>query len=108
MLTQRWLALSFFGLLLFVLFGCGQSGAQEFGFADYWYVLPTPKSKFERVGDHGLVWESNGWELLVDENEAIFFNNQPYGKMDQGDELIVTWEGRLFLNKVELVMIKPS
>ena len=108
MIMQRWLSLSLCSLLLTALYGCGQSGTQEFGFADFWYVLPTSQSKFERVGDHGLAWYCNDWESLVDDNEEIFFSNLPCGKMNKGDQLIVTWEGRLFLNKTEITPKSPS
>lgn len=74
------------------------------GYAGYWYSLPLPKDDHRRVGKHGIYWKCNGWELLVDENEQIYLNGESYGKMSQGDELSVSWEGKLFLNGQEMIV----
>lgn len=86
----------------------GQQGVQELGFGGYWYVLPVPKTHFERVGEHGLHWKCNDWELLVDENESISFNGSDYGAMSRGDELKVSWDGKVFLNDEEIFPIDPA
>lgn len=87
---------------------CDQQGTQELGFGGYWYVLPVPKTEFKRVGNHGLVWNCNGWKLLVDENEFIYLNDVKYGQMTKGDELTVTWEGKVLLNDKEIFPIKDE
>jgi hypothetical protein len=100
-LRRKYIILPCIGLL-FCMTCCGQQGVQELGFGGYWYVLPVPKSDFQRVGDHGISWTCNGWNLLVDDNELIYFNSVYYGHMNRGDELTVTWEGQLFLNGKKL------
>lgn len=91
--------------IVLMLAGCGSMRAKTvIVHGRYAYVLAGPRMEYEHVGKNGIYWKTTRWELQVDNNQQIFFDQQNIGEMQEGDELEITWDGRVFLNQKELVV----
>lgn len=89
--------------ILFLFSGCGSIRAKTvIVHGRYAYILAGPRMEYEPIGQSGIYWKTRKWELLVDDDQQIFFNQQHVGQMHKGDELEVTWNGDVLLNRESL------